>query len=83
MYYPVGELNPMCKQNEYLDNAAQTLELAMRASSSSERSHWLNLAGKWLGLADRWQQRSEASAGALDQHPLVERAFRGLSPRDG
>ena len=77
-YYPVGELNPMSKQHEYLDNAAQTLELAMRASNSSERSRWLNLADKWLGLADR-QQQSEASVSQLNEHPLVKRAFRGLS----
>jgi hypothetical protein len=80
-YYPVGELNRMNKQDEYLNNAAQTLERALRASSSSERSHWLNLADKWLDLADRFGQPSEAAARDLNEHPLVKRAFRGLSPR--
>jgi hypothetical protein len=75
-YYPVGELNPMSKKDEYLDSAAQTLELALRASSSSERSHWLNLADKWLSLADRCQQGSKPSASQLNEHPLVKRAFR-------
>ena len=72
--YAVGGPNPMSRQDEYLDKAAQTLELAMRTLSSSERSRLLNLADKWLGLADRWQQQSNASQ--LDEHPLVKRAFR-------
>ena len=80
MYYPIGELNPMSKQDEYLDKAAQTLEMAMRASSSSERSQWLTLAEKWLDLADRFRQRSDASARELNEHPLVKRAFRGFRP---
>jgi hypothetical protein len=83
MYYPVGELNPMSKQDEYLSNAAQTLELAMRAPSFSKRSYLLNLADKWLDLADRFGQQSGASARGLNEHPLVKRAFRGLSIRDG
>ena len=65
----------MSKQDEYLDNAAQTLELATRISSSSERSHLLSLADKWLGLADRWREPLKASASQLKDHPLVERAF--------
>jgi hypothetical protein len=79
-YYPVGELKPMSKQDEYLDNAAQTLELATRASSSSEKSRLLSLADKWLDLADRFRQRSGDSSGALNDHPLVTRAFRGFGP---
>ena len=66
----------MSKQDEYLDNAAQTLELATRASSSSQKSHLLNLADKWLDLADRFRQRSRASAGELSERPLVRRAFQ-------
>jgi hypothetical protein len=77
-YYPVGELNLMSRQDEYLDKAAQMLELATRASSSSERSRLLSLADKWLDLADRFRQPSEAAARDLNEHPLVKRAFRGL-----
>jgi hypothetical protein len=79
MYYLVGELNPMSKQDEYLNDAAQTLELAMRAPSFSERSRLLNLANKWLDLADRFRQQSEATTRGRNEHPLVKRAFRGLS----
>jgi hypothetical protein len=70
----------MSKQDEYLDKAAQMLQLAMRASSSSERSQWLNLADKWLDLADRLRQLSEASAREVNEHPLVRQAFRGFPP---
>ena len=72
----IGEFNLMSKQDEYLDNAAQTLELATRASSPSERSRLLGLADKWLDLADRIKR----SAPQLDEHPLVRRTFRGLPP---
>jgi hypothetical protein len=68
----------MSKQDEYLDNAAQTLELATRASSSSDKSRLLNLADKWLDLADRG--RSEKSA-FHNEHPLIRRTFRGLPPK--
>jgi hypothetical protein len=69
----------MSKRDEYLDKAAQTLELATRASSSSERSRLLRLADKWLDLADRNQLKN--SAPQVDEHPLVRRAFKGLPPK--
>jgi hypothetical protein len=48
-----GELNPMTKQDDYLDSAAETFDLATRTSNSADKSHLLNLAEKWLALADR------------------------------
>ena len=71
-----GALNPMSKQDEYLDSAAQTVELATLTSSSDEKSHLLDLAERWLDLADR--SRHQATP-PLKEHPLVKRAFRGLS----
>jgi hypothetical protein len=68
----------MSKQDEYLDKAAQMLELATRALSSSERSRLLSLANKWLDLADRGQLKNSTSQ--FDEHPLVRRTFRGFSP---
>jgi hypothetical protein len=43
----------MTKQDDYRRNAAKTIELANRASSSADKSHLLSLAEKWLDLADR------------------------------
>jgi hypothetical protein len=58
----------MSKYNKYLDSAAQTVELAMRTSSSDEKSHLLD-------LADRSRQQATRP---LKENPLVKRAFRGL-----
>src|SRR6266436_309135 len=71
-----GELNPMSKQDEYRDSAAQAFDLAARASSAGDKSHLLDLVERWLDLADR--SRHQATH-PLKEHPLVKRAFRGSS----
>jgi hypothetical protein len=72
----------MTKEDDCLDHAAQSLELAGHVSDSAERSHLLDLAEKWLALADRRFQQSKHSAkhsaGTLKEHPSIGRAFRGL-----
>jgi hypothetical protein len=68
----------MTKQDDCLNHAAQSLELAGHMSDSAQRSNLLDLAEKWLELADRRYRGSKHSAGALSEHPLVRRAFRGL-----
>jgi hypothetical protein len=65
----------MTKQDDYLINAAHTFDLATRASNSGEKSHLLDLTEKWVDLADRSQHRAKRP---LKEHPLVQRAFRGL-----
>jgi hypothetical protein len=72
----LGELNPMSKQDDYLDNAAQTLNLANHVSRLAQRFLLLDLAEKWVELADRSHRQAEHSAGPLEEHPLVKRAFR-------
>ena len=76
-----GELNPMTKQDDYLDSAAETFDLATRTSNSADKSHLLNLAEKWLDLADRSERKPKCAARPLGEHPLVKRAFRG-TPAD-
>jgi hypothetical protein len=73
-----ASFTPMTKQDDCLDHAAQTLELAGHVSDSAERSHLLDLAEKWLALADRRFRQSKNSAGAVKEHPSVGRAFSGL-----
>jgi hypothetical protein len=68
---------PMSKQDDYLDNAARTFDLATRTSDSGGKSHLLDLADKWLDLADRSQHKA---ARPRREHPMVKRAFRGLQP---
>ena len=70
----------MTKQDDYLDSAAETFDLATRTSNSADKSHLLNLAEKWLDLADR-SHRQPKRAERPREHPLVKRAFRG-TPAD-
>jgi hypothetical protein len=66
----LGELNCMSKRDDYLDNAAQTLNLANHVSKLAQRFHLLDLAEKWVELADRSYRQAEHAAG---------RAFREIS----
>lgn len=74
----VGELNPkshnlngMTKETEYRANAANSIELANRASSMSDKSRLLELAEKWLDLADRTHRLTQRFAPSRWQHPLL------------
>ena len=42
---------PMTKQEEYVENAVESLELAERLASSSDRRSMLKLAEAWVELA--------------------------------
>jgi hypothetical protein len=54
----------MTKKDDYRRNAAETLELALRAGTSADKGRLLALAEKWLDLADH--------VGKIRQvHPLV------------
>jgi len=75
----LGELNPLSKHDDYLDNAAQTLNLANHVSKLAQRFHLLDLAEKWVELADRSHRQAEHSAVPLEEHPLFMRAFRQVS----
>jgi len=72
--------NPMSKRDDYLDNAAQTLNLANHVSKLAKRFHLLDLVEKWLELADRSNRQSKISADTREEHPLVTRAFRDDPP---
>jgi hypothetical protein len=71
----------MTKQDDYLDSAAETFDLATRTSNSADKSHLLNLAEKWLDLADRSDRKPKRDARQFGEHPLVKRVFRG-TPAD-
>lgn len=61
----------MSKTEDYLDNAAETVELANRASSSADKGRLLRLAEKWLDLAERASQLVRRSRSPVGEHPLV------------
>jgi hypothetical protein len=67
----------MSKRDDYLDNAAQTLNLASHVSKLARRFRLLALAEKWVELADRsHRQRKDSAEPPLEEHPLVKHAFR-------
>ena len=47
----VNMVGPMTKQEEYVENAVESLELAERLASSSDRRRMLKLAQAWVELA--------------------------------
>ena len=65
----------MSKTEEYLDNAAETVELANGASSSADKGRLLRLAEKWLDLAERASQLVKRSRSPVGEHPLVTRVL--------
>lgn len=76
---------PMSKTEEYLDNAAETVELANRASSSVDKGRLLRLAEKWLDLAERASQLVRRSKPPVGEHPLVTKVLgsEGREPSAG
>jgi len=65
----------MSKTDEYLDNAAETVDLANRASSCADKSRLLRLAEKWLDLAERASRLVRRSKSPVGEHPLVTRVL--------
>jgi hypothetical protein len=65
----------MSKADEYLDNAAETVDLANKASSSADKGRLLRLAEKWLALAERAHHLRKRQRHATVEHPLVTRAL--------
>jgi hypothetical protein len=61
----------MTKQTEYRANAANSIELANRASSMSDKGRLLELAEKWLDLADRAHRLRRRLSPSPWQHPLL------------
>lgn len=53
----------------YRESAADTLQLAQRATNASDKNRLLSLAEKWLALADRAATTNEAVA-ANPAYPL-------------
>jgi hypothetical protein len=62
------------KEHDYRHNAAETLELANKASTSANKGRLVRLAEKWLDLADR-AHRPRRSSQQLGEHPLVKKTL--------
>jgi hypothetical protein len=69
----------MSKEDDYRRNAAESVELAHRASTSRDRGRLLGLAEKWIDLADRTQRLARHARGSRE-HPLVKDRFGRKQP---
>ncbi len=67
----------MSKQDEYRRNAADTVDLASRAATTTDRGRLLQLAEKWLDLADRTERIARRPSTQIGDHPLVKKALGG------
>ena len=62
----------MTKEADYRKRAAETIELAHRASTPADKGRLLALAEAWLDLADRANRVAKYHIGRLRQpHPLL------------
>jgi hypothetical protein len=64
---------PITKEDEYRQNAPDTIQLAQRASSSSDKGRLLRLADAWLDLADRARNAARNLRRPTILHPLVQK----------
>jgi hypothetical protein len=78
-----GKFDPMSKVSNYRDNAAESIDLANRASTVADKARLLSLAEKWLDLAEfarrrAWPQHEETQG----DFPLASNAGVGESKMD-
>jgi len=62
----------MTKENDYRRNAAETMRLAQRASSTADKSRLLKLAERWLDLADRARLIARRLRKPSHLHPMIQ-----------
>ena len=60
-------------EEEYRKNAADSLDLANRQTTTADKSRLLLMAEAWLDMADRLARRLRRRATV--EHPLVEQAL--------
>jgi hypothetical protein len=72
----------MTKETEYRANAANSIELANRASRMRNKSRLLELAEKWLDLADRSHRLTRRFTPTAWQHPLLRSKLGDEKPSD-
>jgi hypothetical protein len=63
----------MNKEDDYRRNAADTVQLAHRASSCEDKGRLLKLAEAWLDLADRARGTAKRLRRSSIVHPLVRK----------
>jgi hypothetical protein len=61
----------VAKEDDYRRYAAETVDLASRAKSTSDKGRLLAMAEAWLDLADRAHRLARNNAGRLKEHPSL------------
>jgi hypothetical protein len=68
----------MGKEDDYRRHAADTLDLAQRAGSTSDKTRLLYMADAWLDLADRARKVAHRHALKVRElHPLLRAKIPG------
>lgn len=63
----------MNKEDDYRNNAAESVELAAKLPTAREKGRLLRLAEKWLDLAEHTSRLSRRHTARLPEHPLVQK----------
>jgi len=72
----------MGKEDEYRRHAADSLELAQRANSNSDKTRLLAMADAWLDLADRAHKAARRQVHKVKElHPLLRSKIFGRVPK--
>jgi len=61
----------MTKEDDFRKHAAETMDLAQKATSSTDKRRLLALAERWLDLADRAHQAARERIAKVRLHPLI------------
>lgn len=61
----------MAKEDDYRRYAAETIDLASRANSTSDKGRLLAMAEAWLDLADRAHRLARHHVGRLKEYPFL------------
>ena len=72
----------MTKEDDFRKHAAETMDLAQKASSSADKRRLLGLAERWLDLADRAHSAARERISRVRLHPLI-RSKLGDERREG
>src|SRR3984893_9779377 len=74
---------PMAKEDDYRRYAAETIDLASRANSTSDKGRLLAMAEAWLDLADRAHRLASPSVafGSRAVEPSLSRLSRSASDK--
>jgi hypothetical protein len=71
----------MTREDEYRRNAADSVDLAHRAGTSSDKGRLLALAEKWLDLAERAHRITlRMTGGPAQQDPSAVSTLRNVRP---